>query len=260
LLEEGKDIKGQMVATVAPLLSSIEDASEAIFLTAHKEDFSQDGEPKQPTTSLYIKELQTFLERISKDFLQNFSCKNFIEAELRPLAEKIIHQFILHASLIRPLGSAGAQKLGSDCAQIEFALSLLLGPTGYSSSGPTGLNTIGSTYQLLRAFRSMIFMKLEDFQAYTGLGNIVPHSVCLHLMISRCPEVMPSPQATLGWGVARYARWLQKHDEREKLLLIQGSLESYVAAARNKKEKNYIPEYPVLLQILQQGLDVNQLE
>ena len=36
LLEEGKDIKGQMVATVAPLLSSIEDASEAIFLTAHK--------------------------------------------------------------------------------------------------------------------------------------------------------------------------------------------------------------------------------
>ena len=26
----------------------------------------------------------------------------------------------------------------------------------------------GSTYQLLRAFRSMIFMKLEDFQAYTG--------------------------------------------------------------------------------------------
>ena len=27
---------------------------------------------------------------------------------------------------------------------------------------------LGSTYQLLRAFRSMIFMKLEDFQDYTG--------------------------------------------------------------------------------------------
>ena len=42
----------------------------------------------------------------------------------------------------------GAQKLGSDCAQIEFALSLLLGPTGYSSSGPTGLNTIGKKYSI----------------------------------------------------------------------------------------------------------------
>lgn len=259
LLVEGKDIQQQMESTVAPLLSSVEDAAEAIFLTCHKEDFSQSTELKVPVSSPYMKELQTFLERISKDFLQNFTCKDFIDAELRPLSEKIIHQFILHASLIRPLGSAGAQRLGSDCAQLEFALSLLLGPTGYSSAGPTGLNTIGPSYQLLRAFRSMIFMKLEDFESYTGLGTIVDHSVCLHVMISRCPEVMPSPQSTLGWGVARYARWLQKHDEREKLLLIQGSLESYVAAARNKKEKNYIAEYPVLLKILQQGLDLNQL-
>lgn len=109
----------------------------------YQEDFSQDGEVKQPTISPYMKELQAFLERISKDFLQNFLCKvreyiiseqlyltqiiqnckinrwqviiillllyfqGFIDAELRPLAEKIIHQFVLHASLIRPLGTAG---------------------------------------------------------------------------------------------------------------------------------------------------------
>ena len=41
LLEDGKGINSQMVATVAPLLSSLEDAIEAIFLTAHKEDFGQ---------------------------------------------------------------------------------------------------------------------------------------------------------------------------------------------------------------------------
>ena len=33
------------------------------------------------------------------------------------------------------LGSAGAMRLASDCAQLEFALSLLLGPTGFSSAG-----------------------------------------------------------------------------------------------------------------------------
>jgi hypothetical protein len=36
-----------MEAGVSPLLSSIEDAIEAIFLTAHKEDFSMEAESKQ---------------------------------------------------------------------------------------------------------------------------------------------------------------------------------------------------------------------
>jgi len=254
LLEEGKGINSQMVSTVSPLLSSIEDAVEAIFLTAHKEDFGQENETKQPPSSPYMKELQTFLERISKDFLQHFTCKDFIEGELRPLAEKIIHQFVLHLSLIRPLGSSGAMRLASDCAQLEFALSLLIGPTGFSSAGPTGLNAIGPSYQLLRAFRALLFLKPEDIVDYSGLGCVVPYSTCLHLIISRCPPVMPSPQSTLGWGIARYARWLQKHDEREKLLLIQGSLEAYVAKARNRNDKNYISLYPVLVKVLQSGL------
>ena len=64
-----------MVSTIAPLLSSIEDAVEAILLTAHKEDFGQEENSKQPPCSPYMKELQAFLERISKDFLQHFTCK-----------------------------------------------------------------------------------------------------------------------------------------------------------------------------------------
>jgi len=255
LLEDGKGINSQMESTVAPLLSSVEDAMEAIFLTAHKEDFGQQEEAKQqPPCSPYMKELQAFLERISKDFLVHFTCKEFIDGELRPLAEKIIRQFVLHASLIRPLGSGGAMRLASDCAQLEFALSLILGPTGFSSAGPTGLNAIGPAYQLLRAFRALLFLNAEDLQSYEGIGAVVEHSVVLHLLISRCPDLMPSPQSTLGWGLARYTRWLQKHNEREKLLLIQGSLEAYVAAARNRNDKSYIPQYPVLLKILQSGL------
>ena len=65
----------QMVATISPLLSSIEDAVEAILLTAHKEEFGQEENIKQPPCSPYMKELQAFLERISKDFLQHFTCK-----------------------------------------------------------------------------------------------------------------------------------------------------------------------------------------
>ncbi|XP_023320324.1 conserved oligomeric Golgi complex subunit 5-like [Eurytemora carolleeae] len=255
LLEVGKGISAQMVSTIAPLLSSIEDAVEAILLTAHKEEFGQEENSKQPPCSPYMKELQAFLERISKDFLQHFTCKDFLDGELRPLAEKIINEFVLHASLIRPLGAGGALRLASDCAQLEFALTLILGPSGFSSSGPTGLNAIGPAYQLLRSYRALLFLNPEDIQKYDGLGSVVPYSVGLHLLISRCPPVMPSPQASLGWGLARYTRWLQKHDEREKLLLIQGTLEAYVAGSRSRSDKNYIPQYPVLLQILQKGLE-----
>ncbi len=43
-----------MEAGVSPLLSSIEDAIEAIFLTAHKEDFSMEVETKQVVTVIFL--------------------------------------------------------------------------------------------------------------------------------------------------------------------------------------------------------------
>ena len=34
--------------------------------------------------------------------------------------------------------------------------------------GPTGLNAIGPSYQLLRAFRALLFLNPEDLQQYPG--------------------------------------------------------------------------------------------
>ena len=66
------------------------------------------------------------------------------------------------------LGAGGALRLASDCAQLEFALTLILGPSGFSSSGPTGLNAIGPAYQLLRSYRALLFLTPEDIQKYDG--------------------------------------------------------------------------------------------
>ena len=71
------------------------------------------------------------------------------------------------------LGAGGALRLASDCAQLEFALTLILGPSGFSSSGPTGLNAIGPAYQLLRSYRALLFLNPEDIQKYDG-RNIDP--------------------------------------------------------------------------------------
>ena len=249
-----------MTAAVEPLLDSVNDSIEAILLTMHKEDFScPDGDTSTPAAacSLYMKELQSFLERIAKDFFATFTCREFLTIHLHRMAEKTIQRFVMQGSLVRPLGSAGAMRLASDCAQLEFALSTILGPSGQSAIGPTGLTALGASYRLLRAFRALLFLTPADMATFPGLGSTVPHSTCLHLLISRCPSVLASPAASLGWSLARYTAWLEDHeDERERLLLVQGALEAYVAAARARQDKSFVPQYPVLLDILQKGLCV----
>jgi len=259
LVDAGKNVTSQMEAAIQPLLDSVDDAVEAIILTMHNEDFSGEEEaaPGSPC-SLYMKELQTFLSRISVDFLQQFTCREFLSGRLMPLAERCIQRFVLHSSLVRPLGAGGAMRLASDCAQLEFALSTILGPTGQTAVGPTGLTALGPAYRLLRAFRSLLFLTPADMASYQGLGSVVPHSVVLHLLFSRSPASLPSPHTTAGWGVARYSQWLEDHtNERDRLQLIQGSLEAYVAHARARQDKSYVPQYPVLLDVLQKGLATN---
>ena len=257
LIVAGQEVEKQMVAATEPLLDSVGDSVEAILLTVHKEDFSLEVDSNNPASacSLYMKELQGFLERIARDFLSTFSCKEFLSTQLQPLAEKTIQRFVLQGSLVRPLGSGGAMRLASDCAQLEFALSSILGPSGQSAVGPTGLTALGGSYRLLRAYRSLLFLTPSDMASFPGLGSTVPYSIALHLLISRCPDILPSPAASLGWSLARYTTWLEEHQgERERLLLVQGALEAYVAAARARQDKSYVPQYPVLVQVLQAGL------
>jgi len=257
LLVAGQEVERQMVGATGPLLASVGDSVEAILLTIHKEDFSLEVDTNNPAPacSLYMKELQAFLERIARDFLSTFTCKEFLSTQLQPLAEKTIQRFVLQGSLVRPLGSGGAMRLASDCAQLEFALSSILGPSGQSAIGPTGLTALGGSYRLLRAFRSLLFLTPADMASFPGLGSTVPYSVSLHLLISRCPDILPSPAASLGWSLARYTNWLEDHQgERERLLLVQGAVEAYVAAARARQDKSFVPQYPVLLEVLQRGL------
>ena len=78
--------------------------------------------------------------------------------------------------------------------------------------------------------------------SFPGPGSTVSYSIALHLLISRCPDILPSPAASLGWSLARYTNWLEDHQrERERLLLGQGVVEAYVAAARARQDKSFVP-------------------
>ncbi len=83
VLESLSDVDKQVRNGIAPLLSSVEDAVEAILLTLHKEDFSAGDRAGVPASteesevlsslancSAYMKELHTFVSRVSADYLQ----------------------------------------------------------------------------------------------------------------------------------------------------------------------------------------------
>lgn len=76
------------------------------------------------------------------------------------IARHALRHFVLHASLIRPLGEAGKLKLTSDMTELEFATSqLLLSATsgvaapGVAAPAALTLADCGEDFKALRSFR-----------------------------------------------------------------------------------------------------------
>lgn len=248
-----QDVHRLIMSAVSPLLLSIGDSVEAVVLTMHGEDFSaEDIDDDAKNCSLYMKELQGFLSRVSVDFLSEFSCRRELTVANVRLASTCVDQFILHASLTRPLGRSGQMRLASDCAQLELALEPLV--------GKLDSDIIGGSYSRLRAFRSLLFLCPEDVPTSPLLGRALPYSTALHFLFAKAPAELKSPHDSAGWSLSRYSAWLEDHPtERERLQLMQGTLESYVAATRARKEKAYAQPYPIMLKLLEDGLKMTKL-
>lgn len=120
--------------------------------------------------------------------MSRFSCTDLITDDVKPLIANGIDLFVIHASLIRPLGRAGQLRLASDCAQLELALE------------PLSLADVKQTkdYQTLRAFRSMLFMQPEDIPNCPTLGDALPYSIALHFLFSKAPPELKSPHESAG--------------------------------------------------------------
>ncbi len=70
--------------------------------------------------SLYMRELQTFVNRVWQDYLAPFLCRDFVLEESAAVARKAARQFLIHASLVRPIAEGGRLRLAADFAQMEL--------------------------------------------------------------------------------------------------------------------------------------------
>lgn len=68
------------------------------------------------------------------------------------LVQYIIKTFVLHVSIVKPLGEAGKLQLTSDMTELEFALSAFLVESSQEKRGGN-LESVGPEYKMLRAMR-----------------------------------------------------------------------------------------------------------
>ncbi|KAK7101689.1 conserved oligomeric Golgi complex subunit 5-like isoform X2 [Littorina saxatilis] len=237
-----------MGAAITPLLSSLTDALEAIILTMHQEDFSgpaPTGNQADAPCSLFMKELQGFVSRCQSDYLSQFHCRDFVMDNLLPVARRSVELFVRHASLIRPLGEGGKLRLAADFAQMEMAISPFC----------RRVADLGRDYRILRAFRPLLFQTVEHVSQSPALGEIIPYSCVLHFLFARAPSELRSPHQVSDWSVSRYSQWLDDHpSESDRLKFIKGALEAYAKLVRQRQSKEYAPVYPIMLDLLQKGL------
>ena len=237
--------------SVEPLVNSIDDAIEAILLTMHNENFNlEEFDTQNKSFSPYMKELQTFSNRVNLDFLSKFNCKKLIAESCLPLVNRAIDHFTIQASLIRPLSKAGQQKILQDCDNLEPAVEPIMNLVASWNGSAVDLKL-----KELSVFKGLVGLKAEDFPNSEALkGKLIKSSTALHMLFSQAPSEMKLPHESAGWSLSRYSTWLDEHqDEHSRLQFIQGALESYVASTRARNEKSYAYPYNIMLKVLQEA-------
>ncbi|KAG8336187.1 Conserved oligomeric Golgi complex subunit [Homalodisca vitripennis] len=228
---------------LAPLVASIQDSIEAIILTIHQEDFNK--EESSQGSSLYMRELQSFVQRVVSTYLSPFQHHQIVLESQQELASQCLELFLRHVSLVRPISPSGRLRLVNDMKQIEVALAPLC----------KQLSELGRVYRLLRSFRPLVEAEPQHLADCELLGDLVPHSLALMSLFSRAPPELPSPHQSANWSVARLSKWLDQHkSEKERLELLNGALQKYQQIVRSQNKASFHPVYPVMMSILEQGL------
>ena len=259
ILASLKDIDKLSRSVIEPLRDSVKDAIEAIILTMHNENhFSSEDDVVVTKISPYLRELKTFLQRACNDFLQPFQCDQLISTCTMSLALKTIDLFVQHASMIRPIGRFGQRSIVYDCDQFESILEPLV-ELIQRGKNMEALDDIEKSLKQVTAFKTLVFTKPEcvmDMEEI--LSGTLKYSIVLHFLFNKAPSELKSPNDSAGWSVSRYSAWLEDHaEEKERLQLIKGALESYAAGTKLRREKSYAAPYTIMVQILQSALDAN---
>jgi len=213
--------RGTYLGIVAPLLAAIRRELTSIVTHMHRVDFAKgpEGNPMAGSgTSPYMKEFSDKLIYIRQSILAPFRMEDLPKEWALELAQLLLQNFLLHASIIKPISEAGKLKLTSDMTAMEFAVNQLL------SDYKLSLAAAGDDFKALRAFRPLMFAETEQLTNPLQTAGI-PSLILLHHVLVR--SAIPLPHQHHGWSESEYIRWINEHGDRERTRLIEGVVDAW---------------------------------
>lgn len=190
------------IKIIQQLIDSIKSAANIILLTIHREPGLNQDKPLSLGPSLYMKELQEFLNRAWNLHIAPFTDKQILDVCGKELAERCIELFVRNLAIVRPISFAGRNRLKADCQHMEVALTPIAGD----------LTTLGKSFRLLRSISTLITLPAEDLakQSSDSTGPVTPHLVLL-LLFAHAGSDLASPHAAAGWANEKIISWLDTH-------------------------------------------------
>ncbi|EDV54840.1 conserved oligomeric Golgi complex subunit 5 [Drosophila erecta] len=228
------------------IMESIITTISIIVLSMHREPGLNSERMSTTGPSMYMKELQEFVNRSWSHHIALFDDKQMTKKCGHELAKRCIELFLHNVCILRPLSSSGRQRLKQDCQHMEQALKPLC----------PNLAELGKPSRLLRAMSLLIVQTAEELVKQTiGEDSLVPSYIVLLLLFGHAGADLQSPHTTANWSNERLIEWLDGHTaEREKLELISGALQRYRDNARRKNIQQYDEVYPMMVAYFEQAL------
>uniref|UniRef100_A0A915IKT9 Conserved oligomeric Golgi complex subunit 5 n=1 Tax=Romanomermis culicivorax TaxID=13658 RepID=A0A915IKT9_ROMCU len=275
LIESLSEMRSLMKSVVNMLTNAIQDALVSIIATMHQENFAIPQNVAQQC-SLYVKEMQNFCNRVFRNYLNYYECKDLVREENAALARKVVDLFLIHTSLVRPINENGKLRMISDFVQVELALNPFF---GYGSSESSSDMSFSSSFKHFKTAKSLF--SAESLENVLDLGDavesnddrtIIPgvsisYSLLIHFIISISPPELPSPYVTAGWTLTKYVdqsmplgenkmycndnadhddvHWYaSRSSELERLYFLKGTLENYARSVQDAGAISYASLYP----------------
>ncbi|TFK44558.1 Golgi transport complex subunit 5-domain-containing protein [Crucibulum laeve] len=205
-----------------PLRTAIRRELGAIIAKVHRVDFGKSVDPMSGMggASIYTKELTEKLAFIRSEVLNRYNLGEDTQIWVQSIVKFVIKTFLLHISIVKPLGESGKLQMTSDMTELEFALNAFMAGNQQSKRGDN-LEVVGEEYRALRAMRPLLFLENSQLASAKHAAGLPPLIVLHHILV-RSP--IPLPHSLHGWQEAEYVRWVGEHSEGEALSLVEGGL------------------------------------
>lgn len=226
-----------------PIMDSIVATMKIIILTIHREPGLSTDKISAAGPSMYMKELQDFVNRVWNNHIAAFHDKEIVSKCNRAVAIRCIDFFIHNLCIIRPVSATGRERLKNDCLYLEQVLKPLCA---------SNIIELGKPARLLRAVAFLLIEKPTELIKHNIDTDLVPAYLILLLLFGHAGAELQSPHTTVNWSNERFIEWLESHtNDREKLELISGALQRYRDGIRRKKSDQYDDVYPLMMEFFE---------